>query len=38
MQYIALDAHKRYTLASVEHTSGGIVREARVEHVRGAIQ
>lgn len=38
MQYIALDAHKRYTLASVEHTSGGIVREARVEHAPGAIQ
>ncbi len=38
MQYIALDAHKRYTLASVEHATGGIVREARVEHERGAIQ
>lgn len=38
MQYIALDAHKRYTLASVEHASGGIVREARVEHARGAIR
>ncbi len=38
MQYIALDAHKRYTLASVEHASGGIVREVRVAHARGAIQ
>ena len=38
IQYIAQDAHKQYTLASVEHTSGGIVREARVEHTRGAIQ
>jgi transposase len=38
MQYIALDAHKRYSLASVEHASGGIIREARVEHTRGAIQ
>ncbi len=38
MQYIALDAHKRYTLASVEHPSGGVVREARVVHQRGAIQ
>lgn len=38
MQYIALDAHKRYTLASVEHGAGGIVREARVPHTRGAIQ
>lgn len=38
MQYIALDAHKRYTLASVERLAGGIVREARVTHERGAIQ
>jgi transposase len=38
MQYIALDAHKRYTLASVEHGAGGIVREARVPHTRGAIR
>jgi transposase len=38
MQHIALDAHKRYSLVSVEHTSGGVVREARVEHARGAIQ
>lgn len=38
MQYIALDAHKRYTLASVEHRTGGVVREARVVHERGAIQ
>lgn len=38
MQYIAFDAHKRYTLASVEHLSGGVVREARVVHQRGALQ
>ena len=38
MQYIALDAHKRYSLASVERESGGIVREARGAHARGAIQ
>jgi transposase len=38
MQYIALDAHKRYTLASVEQVSGKVVREVRVEHTRGAIQ
>ena len=38
MQYIALDAHKRYSLASVERVSGGIVREARLAHSRGAIQ
>ena len=38
MQYIALDCHKRYTLASVEHATGGIVKEVRVAHARGAIQ
>lgn len=38
MQYIALDAHKRYTLASVERADGGIVREARVTHTQGAIR
>jgi transposase len=38
MEYIALDAHKRYSLASVERESGGIVREARLAHSRGAIQ
>ena len=38
MQYIALDAHKKYTLASVEHAAGGILREVRVTHTRGAIQ
>ncbi len=38
MQYIAFDSHKKYTLASVERLSGGIVREARVVHTRGAIQ
>ncbi len=38
MQYIALDAHKRYSLASVEHPTGGVIREARLEHRRGAVQ
>lgn len=38
MQYIAFDAHKRYTLASVERLSGGVIREGRVIHQRGAIQ
>ncbi len=37
MQYIALDAHKRYTLASVERATGGIVREVRLAHARGTI-
>ena len=38
MQYIALDSHKSYTLASVERSAGGVVQEARVAHIRGAIQ
>lgn len=37
MQYIAFDAHKHYTLACVERQAGGIMREARVEHQRGAV-
>lgn len=38
MNYIALDSHKHYTLASVERGSGSILREVRVEHNRGAIR
>jgi transposase len=38
MQYIAFDAHKRYTLASVERPEGGLVREARISHERGALR
>ncbi len=37
MNYIAFDSHKRYTLASVERAEGGILREVRVGHERGAI-
>ncbi|MFQ5668512.1 MAG: IS110 family transposase [Candidatus Binatia bacterium] len=38
MQYIAFDAHKRYTLASVARQDGGLVREVRIPHERGALQ
>ena len=38
MNYIAFDAHKRYTLTSVERAEGGILREIRVGHERGAIR
>jgi transposase len=38
MQYIAFDAHKHYTRASVEHPTGGVVREVRLAHRRGVIQ
>jgi len=38
MHYIAFDAHRRYTLASVERMTGGILQEVRLAHQRGAIQ
>jgi len=37
-EYIALDSHKRYTLAEVESVSGGRARQERIEHERGAIR
>jgi transposase len=37
MEYIALDAHKRYSFASVENVDGCKRTEARVEHGPGAI-
>lgn len=38
MQYIAFDAHKRYTWARVEGPDGRVVREQRIPHNRGALQ
>lgn len=38
MEYIAFDVHKRYTLASVARPEGGLVREARISHERGALR
>ncbi len=38
MQYIAFDAHKHYTLASVARPDGQVLREERLEHERGALQ
>ena len=38
MQYIALDAHKRFTLASVESQQGGKSQEARISHEPGALR
>jgi len=38
MQYIAFDAHKHYTVASVARPDGQVVREERIEHERGALQ
>ena len=38
MEYIAFDAHKRYTLASVVRQDGQLVREQRIAHERGALR
>ncbi len=40
MQYIAFDAHKRYTLAVVERQDrcDRVVREQRIPHERGALR
>src|SRR5262252_7286509 len=38
MEYIAFDAHKHYTLASVATPEGQLVREGRIEHDRGALR
>ena len=37
MEYIAFDAHKHYTLASVARADGRLVREQRLAHERGAF-
>ena len=38
MEYIAFDAHKRYTQVSVETEDGERRYEGRIDHVRGALQ
>jgi transposase len=38
MHFVAFDAHKHYTLASVAGLNGGLVLEERIEHERGALQ
>src|SRR3989475_12624860 len=38
MQYIAFDAHKHYTPASVASLDGRTIREERVEHERDALR
>ena len=38
MQYIAMDAHKKYTLVSVEPTQGGRPRETRINHEPGMLR
>jgi transposase len=38
MQYIALDAHKRYTWARVENAQGDRLLEGRLPHAHGAIK
>ena len=38
MEYIAFDAHRHYTVASVERPTGEVLREMRLAHHRGAIR
>jgi hypothetical protein len=38
MEYIAFDAHKRYTVASVARPDSRLIREQRIPHERGALQ
>lgn len=38
MEYIALDAHKRYSFVSVQSADGTLKTEARIEHEPGAIR
>jgi len=38
MQYIALDTHKRYTLAAVEEAQGGKSQETRIPHEPGMLK
>jgi transposase len=38
MEYIAFDAHKRYTWASVEREDGRRVQEERIPHERGRLR
>lgn len=37
MHMIAFDSHKRYTVASVQDIDGRILKESRIEHVRGDL-
>jgi len=37
MQYIAFDAHKHYSWALVQDEKGKVVREQRIDHIRGAL-
>jgi transposase len=37
MQYIAFDSHKHYTWALVQDKEGKLLREQRINHIRGAL-
>lgn len=37
MEYISLDAHKRYSFVSVEEPTGALLGEGRINHAQGAI-
>jgi len=38
MQCIAFDSHKHYTWALVQDEAGKVIREQRIDHVRGALR
>lgn len=38
MQYIAFDAHKKYTWARVEDEKGQVMRQGRIEHEKAALR
>ena len=38
MEYIAFDAYRHYTLASVARPDGQLIREERIEHDRGSLR
>ena len=38
MEYVSVDAHKRYSFVSIEDQKRKVCCEARIEHRRGAIR
>lgn len=38
MEYIAIDAHKRYSLVRIEAADGALIEERRLEHRRGVFR
>lgn len=38
MEYIAIDAHKRYSLVRVEDAAGALIEERRLDHAKGVFR